>query len=267
MLAKRLGQIARDADDAGFNLLAVMDHFFQISFVGPVEHEMLEAYTTLGFLAAHTDRITLQTVMTGVSYRPPGMLLKQVSTLDVLSGGRAALGIGAGWNAEEATGLGLPFPETADRFVQLEETLQLARQMFAGDETPFHGAQYRLERPLNSPLPLHRPRIMVGGSGERKTLRLVARYADACNLFPGPDVARKLEVLREHCEREGRDYDEITRTVLWPLDPARSTAQVVDDLGGLATLGISEVIVNTPDLWTPGRLEAIAELVPAAAPV
>jgi alkanesulfonate monooxygenase SsuD/methylene tetrahydromethanopterin reductase-like flavin-dependent oxidoreductase (luciferase family) len=190
-----------------------------------------------------------------------------VSTLDVLSGGRAALGIGAGWNAEEAAGLGLPFPETADRFVQLEETLQLARQMFAGDETPFHGIQYRLERPLNSPLPLHRPRIMVGGSGERKTLRLVARYAHACNLLPGPDVPRKLEVLREHCEREGRDYHEITRTVLWPLDPARSTAQVVDDLGSLATLGIQEVIVNTPDLWTPGRLEAIAELVPAAAPI
>jgi F420-dependent oxidoreductase-like protein len=264
-LGPALAGVARAADDAGFDRLAVMDHFFQISMVGPVEHEMLEAYTTLGFLAAHTSRITLLTVMTGVIYRPPGILVKQVSTLDVLSGGRAELGIGAGWNEEEAHGLGLEFPSTSDRFVQLEEALQIARQMFDGDETPFHGSRFRLERPLNSPRPLRRPPIMIGGSGEKKTLRLVAKYADACNLFPSPDLAHKLQVLREHCDREGRDYDEIEKTSLFPLDPARSTADLLGALEGLAALGIGAVIVNTPNLWEPGRLDQIAELVPAAA--
>jgi F420-dependent oxidoreductase-like protein len=264
-LGPALAGVARTADDIGFDMIAVMDHFFQIAYVGPPEHEMLEAYTTLGFLAANTRRAKLLTVMTGVHYRHPGILLKQISTLDVLSGGRAVLGIGAAWNEEESVGLGVPFPPMSERFERLEETLRIAHQMFAGDETPFDGRYYQLARPLNSPLPLRRPAIMVGGGGEKKTLRLVARYADACNLFPGPDLPRKLEILREHCAAEGRDYGEILKTSLFPLDPAKSTGEIVDQLGGLAEQGIQAVIVNTPDLWVAGRIEQIGELVSAAA--
>jgi F420-dependent oxidoreductase-like protein len=264
-LGPALARVARTADDAGIDMLAVMDHFFQIGMVGPAEAEMLEAYTTLGFLAAHTTRTKLLTVMTGVVYRHPGILVKQVSTLDVLSGGRAMLGIGAAWNEEESRGLGVPFPSLAERFERLEETLQITRRMFAGDESPYAGAHYQLERPINSPAPLHRVPIIIGGSGEKKTLRLVAKYGDACNLFPGPDLAHKLEVLREHCDREGRDYDEITKTTLFPLDPARTTAELLEPLGGLADLGIQAVFVNTTNLWEPGRVEQVCELVDAAA--
>jgi len=266
-LGAALGRVARTADDAGFDMIAVMDHFFQIGMVGPPENEMLEGYTTLGFLAAHTSRARLLTVMTGVIYRHPGILVKQVSTLDVLSGGRAMLGIGAGWNEQESRGLGVPFPPLAERFERLEETLLIARQMFDGDDQPYEGKHYQLERPLNSPAPLRRPPIMIGGSGEKKTLRLVAKYGDACNLFPSPELGRKLDVLREHCEREGRDYAEITKTCLFPADPARSTAEMVDTLGSLAGLGIQAVIVNTSNLWEPGRVEQLGELVSAAADI
>jgi F420-dependent oxidoreductase-like protein len=264
-LGSELARVARTADDAGFDMIAVMDHFFQISMVGPPEHEMLEAYTTLGYLAAHTSRARLLTVMTGVIYRHPGILVKQVSTLDVLSGGRAMLGIGAGWNEDESRGLGIPFPSTSERFERLEEALQITKQMFDGDETAFEGRHFQLERPLNSPAPLHRPEIMVGGGGEKKTLRLVAKYADACNLFPTPDLGHKLDVLREHCEREGRDYNDITKTVLFPLDPARTIADQLPGLEGVAKLGVQAAIVNTPNLWQPGRVEEIGELVTAAA--
>jgi F420-dependent oxidoreductase-like protein len=264
-LGPALAHVARTADDAGFEMLAVMDHFFQIGGVGPPENEMLEAYTTLGFLAAHTSRVKLLTVITGVVYRHPGILIKQVSTLDVLSGGRAMLGIGAAWNEWESKGLGIPFPPLAERFERLEETLQIAQQMFAGDESPYEGRHYHLERPLNSPAPLHRPPIMIGGSGEKKTLRLVAKYGDACNLFPSPDLPRKLEVLKEHCAREGRDYNEIAKTAIFGLDPQKSTEELVEPLSEMAALGIETVIVNTSNLWEPGRVEQIGELVPAVA--
>ena len=190
--------MARTADDAGFEYIAVMDHFFQIPAVGPAEREMLEAYTTLGYLAACTSRAALLTVITGAVYREPGILAKIVTTLDVLSNGRAWLGIGAAWNEQESRGLGIPFPPVAERFERLEETLQICLQMWHGDESPYQGKHYQLERPLNSPQSLSRPHppIMIGGGGEKKTLRLVAQYADACNLFAGRDEARKLDVLR-----------------------------------------------------------------------
>ena len=188
-LGADLGTVARTADEAGFDFIAVMDHFFQIRGVGAPEREMLEAYTTLGYLAACTSRAKLLTLVTGTVYRHPGILAKTVTTLDVLSGGRAWLGIGAAWNEEESRGLGIPFPPVAERFERLEETLQICLQMWRGDESPYLGKHYQLERPLNSPQALTRPHppIMIGGGGERKTLRLVARYADACNLFPTPD--------------------------------------------------------------------------------
>ena len=197
-LGPELATVARTADDAGFEFIAVMDHFFQIGAVGPTENEMLEGYTTLGYLAACTSRAALLTVITGVIYREPGILAKIVTTLDVLSGGRAWLGVGAAWNEEESRGLGIPFPPVAERFERLEETLQICLQMWHGDEKPYQGRHYTLERPLNSPQSLTRPHppIMIGGGGEKKTLRLVAQYADACNLFAGAGEARKLGVLR-----------------------------------------------------------------------
>src|SRR5258705_12254894 len=193
-----LGRIARQADDVGFDSIWVMDHFFQIRGVGPAEDPMLEGWTTLGFLAAQTSRARLGLMVGGVHYRKPGLWVKAATTLDVLSGGRAWLGIGAAWNQEESEALGFPFPPVAERFERLEETLQICLQMWGGDETPFEGKHYQLARPLNRPQPLTRPHppIMIGGGGERKTLRFVARYAQACNLFPGPDLARNPDVLR-----------------------------------------------------------------------
>src|SRR5919198_3691966 len=199
------GRIARDAEQAGPSSLWVMDHFFQIPVFGPPEHEMLEAYTTLAFAAGRTERIELGALVTGVTPRHPGVLLKTVTTLDVLSGGRAWLGIGAAWNEAESRGLGIPFPPIAERFERLEETLQICLQMWEGkrgSEMPFNGKHFQLERPLNSPQSLSRPHppILIGGMGEKKTLRLVAQYADACNFFPTPELPRKLDVLREHCK-------------------------------------------------------------------
>ena len=219
-LGAGLATVARTADDAGFGFLAVMDHFFQIGAVGPAGHEMLEAYTTLGYLAACTSRAKLLTLVTGAVYRHPGILAKIITTLDVLSGGRAWLGIGAAWNEEESRGLGIPFPPVAERFERLEETLQICLQMWRGDESPYHGRHYQLERPLNSPRALTKPHppILIGGGGERKTLRVVAQYAQAANLFPGPDLGRKLDVLRAHCDAVGRDYDEITKTCYFIFD-------------------------------------------------
>ena len=200
-----------------------MDHVWQIGVVGPPEHEMLEAYTALGYLAACTSRIELLAWVTAVVYREPGLLAKCVTTLDVISGGRAWLGIGAAWNEDESHGLGLPFPPTAERFERLEEALQICLQMWSEDESPYSGKHYQLERTLNSPQPLTRPHppILIGGGGERKTLRMVAQYAQACNLFAGPDLEHKLDVLREHCAAVGRDYDDIEKTVMLPMDPGR----------------------------------------------
>ncbi|MDQ1585415.1 MAG: hypothetical protein QOJ90_2118 [Actinomycetota bacterium] len=265
-LAQDLARIAAAAETAGVSRLSVMDHVWQIGPHGPVEQEMLEAYTTLGFLAAHTSRVELLTLVTGVTYRDPGLLTKMVSTLDVLSDGRAMLGIGAAWNEEESRGLGLFFPPTAERFERLEETLQIALQMWSGEEGPYDGKHYRLSRTLNSPQPLRKPHppILIGGGGEKKTLLLVARYAQACNLFSGPELAHKLDVLREHCEREGRDYDEIEKTVVLPFDVGRDgerVGQTLNDLRGLADLGVHVAHGRVENVQDIRPLEILGEKV------
>ena len=249
-LGSRLAEIARTAESAGFDSIWVMDHYFQIPMVGTVELEMLEAYTALGFIAAHTRRASLGTMVTGVTYRHPGILIKQVSTLDVLSGGRAWLGIGAAWFEREHLGLGVVFPPLKERFQRLEDALQIAHQMWSAENGAFAGKHYQLAETLNAPQPLSKPhpRILIGGSGEKKTLRLVARYADACNIFGhlGPDgVKHKLDVLRAHCQTEGRDYDEIEKTALFAFNPGADGSGVgplVDQLGRFAEVGVQTVI-------------------------
>ena len=270
-LGADLATIAQAAEAAGFDRLSVMDHFFQIQMIGPPEQEMLESYTTLGYVAGKTSRIKLLTVVTGVIYRQPGLLAKAVSTLDVLSGGRAMLGIGAAWNEEEARGLGFPFPPIAERFERLEEVLQIVLQMWSDDDGPYEGRHYRLERTLNSPQPLQRPHppILIGGSGERKTLRLVAQYADACNLFGSPDLAHKLEVLREHCDRLGRDYDAIEKTLITTFDVGENgerTAELLERLREYAALGFHEVHGTLRQVSRITPIEAIGrEVIPAIA--
>jgi F420-dependent oxidoreductase-like protein len=269
-LGPELAEVARTADDAGFAYLAVMDHFFQISMVGPPEMDMLEAYTTLGFLAAHTSQAKLLTLITGVHYRAPGILAKAVTTLDVLSGGRAVLGLGAGWNEDESRALGFPFPSTSERFEMLEETLQFLLQMWSDDEGPFSSKHIEAARTLNSPASLSRPHppIMVGGVGERKTLRLVAQYAQACNLFDAPELEHKLDVLRQHCADQGRDYDEITKTVFHPYnlgENGENSGQLLDDLGRLHGLGIDVVFGALPGQPSLKVLERFgSEIIPAA---
>jgi F420-dependent oxidoreductase-like protein len=270
-LGADLATVARTADDAGFEFLAVMDHFFQIGVIGPPEREMLEAYTTLGYFAGCTSRIKLLTLVTGTVYRHPGILAKIVTTLDVLSAGRAWLGIGAAWNEEESRGLGIPFPPVVERFERLEETLQICLQMWRGDQSPYYGQHYQLERPINSPQALSRPHppILIGGSGERKTLRFVARYAQACNLFPSPELPRKLDVLRAHCEAEGRDYDDIMKTCYFIFDvgeKGEKAGEVVDQLGGLAEMGFQAAIGAVANVWDVTPLEIIgSEVIPAVA--
>ena len=270
-LAPTLATIASTADEAGFDSIGVMDHFFQIPRVGPPEHEMLEAYTTLGFLAAHTKRAKLMTFVTGVHYRHPGILAKTVTTLDVLSGGRAWLGIGAGWNEEESRGLGVPFPTLKERFEMLEETLEICMQMWNGDQEPYRGKHYQLDRPLNSPQSLSRPHpgILIGGSGEQKTLRLVARFADACNLWPTPEIPRKLEILRAHCNEAGTDYDKIEKTAMLQFDVGENGENVdaiIGQLHWLAGMGIQTVIGGVKDVGRIKPLEILGERVlPAVA--
>jgi F420-dependent oxidoreductase-like protein len=265
-LGPNLARIAAAAEDAGFAKLSVMDHVWQIGPLGPPEHEMLEAYTALGYLAACTSRIELVSWVTAVVYREPGLLAKLVSTLDVLSGGRAWLGIGAAWNEPEARGLGLSFPPTAERFERLEEALQICLQMWGDDQGPYSGKHYRLERTLNSPQPLRRPHppILIGGGGEKKTLRLVAQYAQACNLFAGPELQHKLDVLRGHCEAVGRDYDEIEKTVMLPFDPGpdgENVDSLLERLRSLAALGISHAHGRVTDVWAITPLELLGERV------
>jgi F420-dependent oxidoreductase-like protein len=267
-LGRELATVARTADEAGFEYIAVMDHFFQIPAVGTAEKEMLEGYTTLGYLAACTSRAALLTVITGTVYREPGILAKIVTTLDVLSGGRAWLGIGAAWNEEEARGLGIPFPPVAERFERLEETLQICLQMWHGDEKPYRGKHYSLERPLNSPQSVSRPHppVMIGGGGEKKTLRLVAQYADACNLFAGRDEARKLDVLRQHCEAVGRDYNTIYKTAYYSFDTSRGIQRIIDELCALAELGFDAAIGVVANVWDVAPLEVIgSEVIPRVA--
>jgi F420-dependent oxidoreductase-like protein len=270
-LASNLGSIVTAAEDAGLARVSVMDHVWQIGVIGPPEHEMLEAYTTLGYLAAKTSRVELVSWVTAVVYREPGLLAKMVSTLDVLSGGRAWLGIGAAWNEAESRGIGLPFPPTAERFERLEEALQICLQMWSDDEGPYEGKHYRLERTLNVPQPLTKPHppILIGGGGEKKTLRLVAKYAQACNLFGGPELEHKLEVLRRHCDDVGRDYDEIEKTVMFSLDPGADGEKVdalLEELQRLAELGVQEAHGSVPDVWRITPLELLGErVVPAVA--
>jgi len=270
-LGAELAAVARTADEAGFEFISVMDHFFQIRVAGPPENDRLEAYTTLGYLAACTSRAKLLTLVTGAIYRYPGILAKIVTTLDVLSGGRAWLGIGAAWNDEESKGLGIPFPPVAERFERLEETLQICLQMWRDDDSPYRGQHYELDRPLNHPQPLSKPHppIMIGGGGERKTLRFVARYAQATNLFPGPDLARKLDVLREHCDAEGRVYDEIRKSCYFVFDPGSAgekVNQIIDQLGGLAEMGFDTAIGAVANVWDLTPLEILgSQVVPAVA--
>jgi F420-dependent oxidoreductase-like protein len=239
-----------------------MDHFWQLAHIGPPEHDVPDAYTLLGFLAAHTDRLLLHTMVTNVVAHAPGPLAKKVSTLDILSGGRAALGIGAGWGREEAVGLGVPFPPTPERFERLEETIQICFRMWSSSEEPYHGKHFRLARPLNAPQPLTKPRpkLIIGGSGERRTLRLVARYADACNILNSPEMARKLEVLREHCDSEGRDYDEVQKTAGVILTNRVDPDALLAELRGLHELGITLAYVMVPGLPLAG-IEVIGEQV------
>ncbi|NKQ55762.1 LLM class F420-dependent oxidoreductase [Amycolatopsis sp. K13G38] len=270
-LGSELAGVARAADEAGFEYLGVMDHFFQIPAVGPVENDMLEAYTTLGYLAAHTERAKLLTVITGVIYRQPGVLAKAVTTLDVLSGGRAVLGIGAGWNEEESRGLGFPFPPTKERFEMLEEALRYVLRMWSDDDGPFEGDYIHAERLMNVPQALSKPHppIMVGGSGEKKTLRFVAKYGDACNIFNGPDLERKLDVLRQHCAAEGRDYDDITKTVYHILDVGSNgekADELKTELRRLAGLGVDAAIGVVPGMPDLKLLDIFAkDIIPEAA--
>jgi len=265
-LGVRLGEVAVAAEQAGVDRISVMDHVWQIGHIGPPEHEMLEAYTTLGMLAAVTSRVKLLTVVTAVVYREPGLLAKQVSTLDVLSGGRAMLGIGAAWNEAEARGLGLFFPPLAERFERLEETLRICLQMWSEDDGPFDGKYYQLERTLNSPQSLTRPHppVLIGGAGEKKTLRLVARYADACNIFDSPEVAHKLDVLREHCAAEGRDYAAIEKTVQTRFDlgeRGENVQQIIEHLHELAELGFQVAHGTVIGVGTLRPLDLMAERV------
>lgn len=262
-----LAAVGSAAEEAGIDNLSAMDHYFQLPGFGldPAE-PMLEGYTTLGFLAAHTSTVELQLLVTGVTYRHPGLLAKIVTTLDVLSGGRAVLGIGAAWYEREHRAMGVRFPPVAERFERLEEALQIFLQMCSGEQGPYHGKHYTLERTLNSPQPLRRPHppILIGGSGEKKTLRLVAQYAQACNLFPGPDVARKLDVLREHCAAVGRDYDEIEKTIQFRFNPGPNGEHVdemLTELKRFAELGIVHAQGVVADAASIRPLELMGERV------
>ncbi|WP_405824943.1 LLM class F420-dependent oxidoreductase [Streptomyces sp. NBC_01390] len=249
-LGAELAAVGAAAEAAGVHRLTVMDHYFQMEFNGGAEDPMLEAYTTLGFLAAHTSTVRLGALVTGVTYRHPGLLAKIATTLDVLSGGRATLGIGAAWYDREHEGLGVPYPSTAERFERLEETLRICLQMWDPDDNgPFEGTHYRLAETLCVPAPVSspRPEIMIGGGGERKTLRLVAQYADACNLFASTpeEIGHKLDVLRGHCDSVGRPYDDIARTLLYMGDAAdkNDVDAFVRDIEGYAKFGIETVML------------------------
>jgi len=279
-ICSKLAEIAVAADEAGFASLWVMDHFFQIggrdarSGLGPAEDEMLESYSVLSYLAGLTKKVRLGTLVTGVVYRHPGILAKTVTTLDVLSGGRAYLGIGAAWNEREALGLGIPFPPLGERFERLEEALQIVLQMWSGERSPYQGRHYQLAETLNSPQPLRRPHppILIGGSGETKTLRLVAQYADACNLFAsmGSEVlGHKLDVLKKHCELLNRDYASVEKTTLgtaWLAPGKMSAAEVIAQCRDLSGVGIQHAIFNMPNVHEISPLEIFGrEIIPAVA--
>ncbi len=273
-IGPRLAEIAKTADAAGFYSLWVMDHFFQIEIIGPAEEPMLESYAALSFMAGLTQKARLGTMVTGVQYRHPGILIKTVSTLDVVSQGRAYLGIGAGWYERESRGMGVPFPPLKERFERLEETLQIARQMWSDNNGAYNGKHYHLAETLNSPQVVNRPHppILIGGMGETKTLRLVAQYADACNLFAamGHDTLRqKLDVLKGHCEAIGRPYNDIEKTTLGTVHLAAgqmTVAQVIETCRDLAQMGIQHAIFNMPNVHEMKPLEQFGrEIIPAVA--
>ncbi|MBW8755136.1 MAG: LLM class F420-dependent oxidoreductase [Sphingomonadales bacterium] len=255
-----VARLARTAEAVGIKTLSVMDHYFQMDMVAPAEDPMLEGYTTLGFIAALTQRLRLRVLVTGVTYRPPGLLAKIVTTLDVLSGGRTELGLGAAWYEREHKGLGVPFPPVAERFERLEEALRICLQMWSDDNGAFEGKHYRLAETLCSPPPISspRPRIMIGGGGEKKTLRLVAQYADACNLFGASDmVAHKLDVLRRHCDAVGRDIREIEVTALLSAQEDWTSDDVLRSAEGYAAVGVATVMANALGADPAGKLETL----------
>lgn len=261
-LGARLGQAAARGEAAGLSSIWVMDHFFQIPNFGPAETDMLEGYTVLAFLAAHTRRVRLGTLVTGVTYRHPGILIKAVTSLDVLSGGRAWLGLGAAWYEREHKGLGVPFPPLGERFERLEETLQIALQMWSTNNGAYSGRYYPLQETLCMPQPLSKPRlpIMIGGSGEKKTLRMVAQYADACNIFGDAATLRaKLAVLKAHCDRLGRDYDAIDKTIL--VMHREDPEALLAALAPLAAAGADGVILAGMDLSKERNFELLAQVV------
>jgi F420-dependent oxidoreductase-like protein len=264
MIAPTLAETARNAEQAGFSTFTVMDHFFQMEHAGSAAEPMLEAYTTLGHVAARTERLTLGVLVTGVMYRHPGLLAKIVTTLDVLSGGRARLGVGASWYEREQRGLGVPVVPVGERFERLEETLQICLQMWSDDNGPFHGRHYQLAETLCVPAPISRPHppILVGGGGEKRTLRLVARYADAGNVFgtSPADVAHKLEVLASHCDDEGRDYDRIEKTVLAVRPPLADVDAFIAAAAEYAALGVTELGLM-PDRHPVEFVDQVAEKV------
>ncbi len=290
-IGPKLIEIGKAADSSGFSSLWVMDHFFQVSAgYGPPEAPMLEGYATMSYLAAVTERIKLGLMVTGNFYRHPGILIKTVTTLDVLSGGRAYLGIGAGWYERESKGLGVPFPQSIrERLDRLEETLQIAKHMWRGNRSPFEGKYYRLEEPINSPQPLSQPHppILIGGGGEKRTLRLVAKYGDACNLHLGTPLkgyapwlnevyqnreevlTRKLDKLKEHCDKVGRSFEEIERTVLGAIKispDAMSTKELVELCKELEEIGFQHVIFNMPNTHEIKPIEIIGrEVIPQIA--
>jgi len=260
-LTEELAGVAVAAEDAGLDTLWVPDHLLQADPNSTPDSAMLEAYTTLGFLAARTSRIGLGTMVSAVTFRPPSLLIKAVTTLDVLSGGRARFGVGTGHHDGEARAMGLPFPPVAERFERLEETLRLARRMWDGDSSPFEGTHLRLDRPIGNPRPVRRPRVLIGGAGERKTLRLVARYADACNLFDIPDggktVRHKLAVLADHCEAAGRPYGEIEKTISTRLAPGESAESFAARCAEFAGWGIEHAVVITAGPWSPAAVATL----------
>lgn len=257
-LAGTIGRLARTVEEAGAKRITVMDHVWQISVFGPPEHEMLEAYTLLGYLAGQTEKVLLHALVTGVTYRSPGLLAKQISTLDVLSGGRAGLGIGAAWNEEESLGLDLHFPPIKQRFDELEDALKICLQMWSDDDGPFDGTHAHLARTLNVPQTLSRPRpyLLIGGAGERKTLRMVAQYADACNLMLGPEATHKLEVLRRHCDDLGRDFATVEKTTSARITPTTTRDEVLGWIDEAHALGFTVLYLSPA---TPRPFEA-AEL-------
>jgi F420-dependent oxidoreductase-like protein len=269
-----IAALAQRAEAVGVRTLSFMDHYFQMDWMAPAEHPMLEGYTALGFIAGHTERLRLRLLVTGVTYRHPGLLAKIVTTLDVVSSGRAELGIGAAWYEREHQGLGVPFPPTAERFERLEEAIQICLQMWSDDNGAYHGRHYQLAETLCSPMPVSepRPRILIGGSGERKTLRLVAQYADACNIFGGPDeVAQKIEVLRRHCDAVGRDLGEIEVTAMYREFPGDATVDtIVQGAEEFAKIGVSTLVTGAmgddPGAWLESTFGPAMERIAAIEP-